>query len=62
MYPQGPQLNTQDFPELFGGGGGGDFVGRHHVISDYDEPDENIIEYVHPSAPSSSVDDMGDEG
>ena len=25
--PQGPQLNTQGFPELFGGGGGGDFVG-----------------------------------
>ena len=23
MYPQGPQLNTQGFPELFGGGGGG---------------------------------------
>ena len=32
IYPQGPQLNTQGFPELFGeggggGGGGGDFVG-----------------------------------
>ena len=29
MYPTGPQLNTQGFPELFGGGGGGgggDFV------------------------------------
>ena len=30
MYPQGPQLYTQGFPELFGGGGGGggggDFV------------------------------------
>ena len=29
MYPQGPQVYTQGFPELFGGGGGGggDFVG-----------------------------------
>ena len=29
MYPQGPQLYTQCFPELFGGGGargGGEFV------------------------------------
>ena len=23
MYPQGPQLNTQGFPELAGGGRGG---------------------------------------
>ena len=23
MYPQGPQVYTQGFPELFGGGGGG---------------------------------------
>ena len=23
MDPTGPQLNTQGFPELFGGGGGG---------------------------------------
>ena len=23
MYPTGPQLNTQGFPEQFGGGGGG---------------------------------------
>ena len=23
MYTQGPQLNTQGFPKLFGGGGGG---------------------------------------
>ena len=27
MYPQGPQLYTQWFPELAGGGGGGVFVG-----------------------------------
>ena len=28
MYPQDPQVYTQGFPELFGGGGGGgDFVG-----------------------------------
>ena len=31
MYPQGPELYTQCFPEQFGGGddggGGGDFVG-----------------------------------
>ena len=31
MYPEGPQVYTQGFPERFGGGGGGgggaDFVG-----------------------------------
>ena len=25
MYPEGPQVYTQGFPELFGGGGGGRF-------------------------------------
>ena len=25
VYPQGPQVYTQDLPELFGGGGGGRF-------------------------------------
>ena len=36
MYPQGPQLNTQGFPELFGGGGGeggGRFV-RSELLQD----------------------------
>ena len=38
MYPQGPQLNTQGFPELFGGGGGGGgggrFVRRSELLQD----------------------------
>ena len=33
---QGPQLNTQGFPELVwrGGGGGGNFVGRSELLQD----------------------------
>ena len=36
MYPQGPQLNTQGFPELFEGGGGGGvrFAGRSELLQD----------------------------
>ena len=42
MYPQGPQLYTQCFPELAGGdggqggggGGGGKFVGWSELLQD----------------------------
>ena len=32
MYSTGPQLNTQGFPEQFGGGGGGGGGGRFRGV------------------------------